>query len=312
MDNHLGSLVKQLRTEKNLSQEQLADIIECSRRHFLRIESGEVFPSRFLLKNLSDYFQVDFASYLQILTNFSSVENYNLYNKMRDAIGYSNIEEMEAIVSEYQNNYTTLDQSTQQMYHQCNALINVLKKRDWKTAENFCLESIKLDIADFSLENPMTDKYNNPTYLSLNSLASVLSYQGKKLEAKTLFKKLIDNLEKNFINCSYEIAYTVTITNVYISSLNNYATILVDENNFAKAMNLADKALDFSFKNDSLFLVGYLNFIKVEILYQNQEYTQAQDLYIKVITLLELLQDEYRKNTLINIAKKEYPLLLEK
>ncbi len=57
----LGITIADLRTQKGLTQEKLAEFCEVSKRTIQRIESGEVEPRAFTLNNLSNILEFDFS-----------------------------------------------------------------------------------------------------------------------------------------------------------------------------------------------------------------------------------------------------------
>lgn len=56
----LGIAIADLRTQKGMTQEKLAEYCEVSKRTIQRIENGEVEPRAFTLNNLSNIFEFDF------------------------------------------------------------------------------------------------------------------------------------------------------------------------------------------------------------------------------------------------------------
>lgn len=50
--------IKQLRLEKNITQEQLADILKVSRQTIVAIEKGNYTPSLLLAMQIAQYFQL--------------------------------------------------------------------------------------------------------------------------------------------------------------------------------------------------------------------------------------------------------------
>lgn len=58
----LGMKVADLRQQKGMTQEQLAEICEVSTRTIQRIESGEVDPRAFTMNNLSDALEFNFSA----------------------------------------------------------------------------------------------------------------------------------------------------------------------------------------------------------------------------------------------------------
>ena len=58
----LGTKVAELRQQKGMTQEKLAEICEVSTRTIQRIESGEVDPRAFTINNLSEALEYNFSS----------------------------------------------------------------------------------------------------------------------------------------------------------------------------------------------------------------------------------------------------------
>jgi uncharacterized Tic20 family protein len=58
---NLGLKISQLRQQKGLTQEQLAELCEVSPRTIQRIESGEVDPRAYTMQRLSEALEFDFA-----------------------------------------------------------------------------------------------------------------------------------------------------------------------------------------------------------------------------------------------------------
>lgn len=60
-----GKLIKELRTKKGLTQEELADKTEVSARTIQRIENGEVDPRAYTLQMIAKALDVDFSLFLE-------------------------------------------------------------------------------------------------------------------------------------------------------------------------------------------------------------------------------------------------------
>lgn len=54
----LGKRIKELRKEKNLTQEKLAELIDIDTRNIIKIENGETFPRLKTLEKLLEVFQI--------------------------------------------------------------------------------------------------------------------------------------------------------------------------------------------------------------------------------------------------------------
>jgi len=69
-----GKLIKELRTKKGMTQEELADLTELSARTIQRIENGEVDPRAYTLQMIAKALEVDFS----IFNGDESAEDKNL------------------------------------------------------------------------------------------------------------------------------------------------------------------------------------------------------------------------------------------
>lgn len=73
---NFGEKLKQLRKEKNISQEQLAQILDVSRQTISRWESSLTSPDLIMLEKICSYFNI---SYDELLNNKKTKKNYDIY-----------------------------------------------------------------------------------------------------------------------------------------------------------------------------------------------------------------------------------------
>ena len=77
----IGSFLKNLRKEKNMTQEQLAEILNVSSRTVSRWETGNNMPDLSILVELADYYDVDIR---EIINRERKSENMN--DEMKDTL----------------------------------------------------------------------------------------------------------------------------------------------------------------------------------------------------------------------------------
>lgn len=65
----IGTFLKELRNEKNLTQEQLAEILGVSRRTVSRWETGSNLPDLDDLIEMADYYDVDMREFMYLIQN---------------------------------------------------------------------------------------------------------------------------------------------------------------------------------------------------------------------------------------------------
>ena len=87
----IGSFLKQLRKEKNLTQEQLAEALNVSGRTVSRWETGSNMPDLSILVELADYYDVDIREIINGERKSENMEN-ELKDTLTQVAEYSNTE----------------------------------------------------------------------------------------------------------------------------------------------------------------------------------------------------------------------------
>lgn len=87
----IGAFLKTLRKEKNVTQEQLAQLLNVSRRSVSRWETGNNMPDLGIMVELSDYYQVDLRELLDGERRTEKV-NKELEDTVMKVAEYSNAE----------------------------------------------------------------------------------------------------------------------------------------------------------------------------------------------------------------------------
>ena len=65
----LGEKIKEIRKNKNISQEQLSNMLKVNRNYLSRIETGKSDPNSVILKQLAEIFNIDLNTLLDINTD---------------------------------------------------------------------------------------------------------------------------------------------------------------------------------------------------------------------------------------------------
>lgn len=65
----LGEKIKEIRKNKNISQESLANMLKINRNYLSRIETGKSDPSSTILKQIAEIFNIDLNTLLDINTD---------------------------------------------------------------------------------------------------------------------------------------------------------------------------------------------------------------------------------------------------
>ena len=65
----LGEKIKEIRKNKNISQETLASMLKINRNYLSRIETGKSDPNATILKQIAEIFNIDLNTLLEINTD---------------------------------------------------------------------------------------------------------------------------------------------------------------------------------------------------------------------------------------------------
>ena len=87
----IGSFLKELRKEKNLTQEQLAEVLNVSGRTVSRWETGSNMPDLSILVELADYYDVDIREIINGERESEKMDK-DLKNTLEQVAEYSNTE----------------------------------------------------------------------------------------------------------------------------------------------------------------------------------------------------------------------------
>ena len=109
-DNMLDKRISELRKSKNISQEELADILNTSRQAISKWERGESTPDIDRLKDLASFFNVSIDYLLGYDMQASSLNGFldALEKSNKDNSFIISVDEIKAIVAKYPNNIDLL------------------------------------------------------------------------------------------------------------------------------------------------------------------------------------------------------------
>lgn len=82
----LGATVKELRTNKGLTQEQLAEKLDLQPHSVTKIETGRAFVSSEVLAKLSNFFEVSPSFFFNKKVSIISEENLSYINEIKQLL----------------------------------------------------------------------------------------------------------------------------------------------------------------------------------------------------------------------------------
>lgn len=97
--NLLGARIKEIRKNKGLSQEQLAENVGIDPKHLSRIEVGKNYPSINTLEKIADSLDIEIKELFEFMHHMSSKELIESLNKLTKETNEDNLRLIFKLVS---------------------------------------------------------------------------------------------------------------------------------------------------------------------------------------------------------------------
>lgn len=313
MKKNLGVNISTLRKKKGLTQQDLADVLYCSKELIAKIEAGERSVSMEQLMPLSTFLDFNFVQYLKNFHKFKTIEHFELVHIMIDLLTASNYEELEDIL-DHDPKVQELDYGSPKIIcSYCRALTLTNIHNNYEGAQKLLLEAIGLkDASDINMFSPSFN--NEERYYSCIALLSVvLCMTGKLEESMMLIDNTLSFLEKHFFNDVMRIsAIDQYFKHVYIALLNNKADILYKQNKYDDSILICEKLFETMNSFDSYYIIELVMKLKIQILYRQKLITLAQETYDEFIVICKLKnRADYLHSTNL-IFNDDFPLIKTK
>ncbi len=307
----LGSAIKKVRTEKQLTQFQLSKLTNMSRTTITMFESGERQPSTEHLVLLSNKLDFDFVTLTNKISNFKNFDHYLLANNLVKHINHGSIEDIKKVFdsSTIINEFTYGEPLVIKTY--CETLLLIQVHNDIEAAYQKCVEFFKIDmdsISNFHLKIDMPSHY----YAMFFTLSHYLYKEQEWDKLISLYKIMLDFLERNYFNNN------INFTNIdrfykkhYIVCLNNLSEIYFLSKDFKKALHFCNKGIEASREMNKLNVLPFLTKVKVEVLYCSGEVDEAKESYTDFKSFCRVTNnlDYFEEST--KIFKDKYTGLFE-
>lgn len=310
MKNALGKTVLKLRKEKGYTQQELAEMLFCSRELIVKIESGERSISEDSIVNLSVILEFNFVHYKKTSHKYKKLEHYNIVHVLIDVLREGNYKQLENII---ENNTIINELNYGYPYiikEYCNALILVNIYNNYSRAEKKLLKILNLNTVNSfeSFEPCYTD---NERYFSCILLLSlILCNKKEENSASQLISNTVVFLERNYFNSVLSrSAVDQYYKHVYIALLNNQADILYNQKKYHEALLLCKKIQDFMISCDSYYSLEFVLKLKIQISYKIGLMDLTQSTYDEFLILCRIKNKEEFFYSTNKIFKEEFPLI---
>lgn len=277
--NTIGNIIYILRTNMEISQEQLANISNVSRTVIAKIESGKRNPTEEQLTILSSKLNFDLLSYKDKIHNYKSFEHYLLASELTKLIKTHSIFEISEIID---NNpiFLELDYGQPKILKiYCETIVLITLKKNIDKAFKSCLkffEIKKLNISNFYPKIGMPEQY----YSMILNLGYCLSVKKDFNNSLILYNNTISFLENTYFNKNLPfINIDSFYSKYYIICLNNISDTYFIMKYFTDALSYCNKGIEYSAELNVLIVLPQLTKLKVEILYNLNRIDESKEAY---------------------------------
>ncbi len=285
MSNHkyeieLHELIKRLRVSKGLTQKQLAEQLGYSVRQFIRIESGDVEVSKEAVELLSNAFNIDIHQYTSISSKFKTMECYEEYINLRNAVESLDIETVKDSCERLKNNPEFQDGEKLQLILYGEGLVIAHTQKNYNKSIEICFKA--LDVFGYteyikSLRNGILNEMSYPLLFMLSYNYSHLNKFQLSYELNfVLYNHLKLFVFENPIPVKNDMYH---MKKYYIAATNNLAHAYYDKKNYDKALEFIDEAIILSNKFNISVVTHYLMQTKLEIYYEMGDIENAKKFY---------------------------------
>ena len=267
--NMLGERIACLRKEKQISQEELADVLCTSRQAISKWERGESEPDIDRLKDLAIYFNVSIDYLLGYDVGSTSLQGFieKIKKSKEEAKLDVDIDEIKLVVSRNSNNFLLLVTVV-------DYLSEVFSVEKSDALIDLCIEYTKKAIQLF----PYTK-----TDMDINELHAIIAYiyalQGRyDLVKSYLIENKVPGVEEFLADCEYELGNYESASHIasgaYLKSISlilngniTQAKVRLQNNKIEDALDISNWSINFIKsigKEENLFLdiIFFFTFIK--------------------------------------------------
>lgn len=307
--NTIGKIINFLRINKNLSQDQLANLTNVSRSVIAKIETGTRNPTEEQLIILSKKLNFDLNTFINKIHNYKSLEHYLLAYELTNLINTNHISNISDIIDK-DPTFLELNYGEPKILKDyCETIVQIQIKNNIEAAYLSCINFFNIKDNNFSKFTPKINMPNQYYSMILNlwyCLCRKSDYKNSIILSNitiSFFENLYFNDDLPFINIDN------FYRKCYIICLNNLSDTLFMVNDYINALNVCNKAIEKSKQLNVLNILPMLSKLKVELLYNLDKIYEAQESYIDFKSICRLTDNiaYYEKSTTDFIAK--YPNL---
>lgn len=306
----IGETLKALRIANSMTRDDVAIALNYSPDYIKKLEKRNSEPSKQVLELYTKLFNCNLTKYQIVMKNFNSIDAFNNFKNLKWQIAHKNIDEIERLVVLLENDENFLFGEPKQLILYAKSLIASYTYKDYLHSKELCIEGLKLDVSNFSLDIISTTLFTDTSY----SLMICLSAQYLFLENHTVCKKIISSLYKNFQNVVFNSNskldhHSFHLKKIQIITINNYADILFREQNYKKSLYLCIEGIDLCNKYETSNSLELLYKLKFENQYNLNAIKDAQDSFTIFKSLCIVKNRNIYFKNIEKLVAEKYPLI---
>lgn len=307
-----GEFFKNLRTEKGLTQKQLAKNISYEYKVIARIESNQSKPTFDVLSKCSTALCVDLVDIYSTHFAYDTINTTLINKEIKESVNTPNCEKYYDLYKEYKDHEEYKNGYNLQIMKFCESIYMLDIGEKYEEAISIIISGIEIDNPKFNVDDFVDYKFSEISYRLLISLAFAY-YQITQIKtSKLILGQLQSNLEKFFYS-DFNITHDANkyILRQYLAVLNNNATLSLDDKDYDNALITTKKAIDISKDNKEYTNLGYLYLIEFEVYYHTQLFDKAKQSLFSAFTQFN---DAKNENMIIELNERlenEFPEFLQ-
>lgn len=307
----IGTVVNRLRINKQLSQEQLANLLHVSRTVIAKIESGDRKPTQEQLVLLSSKLEFDLLDFQNKIHTYKTLEHYLLANEMMKYLKKDEIKRIDETIRENQM-FNELNYGEPQILKTYLEVIVMLKlDNNIDGVLNLCIDLFKIkdiDNIDFQPKVGMPEHY----YSMILSLGYCLNKKNNWDNLLKLYINTVKFLESIYLNDNLPVlGITYFYRKYYIICLNNLADTYFELGNYQESFKYCNKGIQFSSKLNILNTMPYLLKLMVELLVKLFRVEEARDVYLQFKAICTITDNTLYFDSVTKALKSNYIFLFE-
>jgi len=301
----VGNLIKRLRKQKGLTQEELAHPL-IDRATLSRIESGRAMPSKKTLEalleklgfnpsNTADFFLDEEMTEIQKIHN--ELDSYLVLRKLDTSDPL--IARIDDLIETLENNRRFMKNELNQQFVQITKAMNAINKKvDVGTIRDMLREAIKISIPEFNEEQFEDYHLSKQDMQIINMIAMLYADEGEDEKSLEMYRSMKCNMDKNCID-------KIEMGRNYPTIIYNMVIQLLYLKRYNEAIEFCDIGSKVCRDTRSLYYLPMITLVKANCLNDLGEKAECERLLRQVYYACDMFDNHDGKNIAKTVAKNE-------